>query len=133
MSVVEVQAQLPTDELLRAVDQLSQPELERFVDQILALRAHRRAPTVSPREAELLQMINQGVSIEIQERYDELIGKRKNETLTSEEHKELLQLTGEIERQDAKRVEYLAELARIRKTSLRDLMAQLDIHAPAYA
>ena len=133
MSVVQVQAQLPTDELLKAVGQLSQPELERFVSQILALRAQRQAPTVSQREAELLQTINQGVPAEIQQRYDELIAKRRAETLTSEEYKELLHLTSEIERLAVKRLEYLAELARIRQTSLRDLMAQLGIPAPTYA
>jgi len=133
VSIVQVRAQLPTDELLRAVGQLSQPELERFVDQLLALRAQRRVPAVSQKEADLLHKINQGIPKTIQIRYDELIEKRQAETLTPEEHQEILGLTETIEGLETERLEYLTELAELRNVTLRHLMAQLGIRTPAYA
>ena len=36
MTVIKLEAQLPSDELIKAVEQLDAPELERFVAQVLA-------------------------------------------------------------------------------------------------
>jgi hypothetical protein len=80
---------------------------------------------MSNNEAELLLQINQGLPPEIQQRYQELIAKRRSETLTSDEYSELLRLTGTVESLEAKRVESLAELAIHRKTSITALMEQL--------
>jgi len=133
MPVVQVEAQLPTDELLRAVRQLSQPDLEQFVFQVIALRAQRQAPSLPRAESELLLKINEGVPSDIQKRYNELIAKRQAETLTPDEYEELLRLTQQVERLEVRRVEYLAELARLRGTSLTVLMENLGIRPPAYA
>lgn len=128
-----VQVQLSTEELLKAVSQLSKSDLDRFVQQTLELRAQRSAPSLPRAEAELLQKINQSIPPEIQQRYERLTTKRKAETLTPEEHAELLQLTDGIEHLDAQRITYLTELARLRQTSLSELMEQLGIHPPEYA
>jgi DNA-binding Xre family transcriptional regulator len=69
----------------------------------------------------------------IQKRYDELIAKRQAETLTSAEYQELLQMTEKIERLEVQRVEYIAELAKLRQTSLTELMDSLGISPPQYA
>jgi len=133
MPVVQVEAQLPTDELLKAVGQLSQPDLEQFVFQVIALHAKRQAPSLPRAESELLLKINEGVPFDIQKRYNELIAKRQAETLTPDEYEELLQLTQQVERLEVRRVEYLAELARLRGTSLTALMENLGIRPSAYA
>jgi hypothetical protein len=133
MSTVRIEAQLPTDELLKAVGQLSQPELEQFVFQVIALRAQRKAPSLPRAESELLLKINQGASPDVQKRYGELISKRRAETLTPDEYNELLRLTEQTEALEARRVEYLAELARLRNTTLAALMKDLGIRKPAYA
>jgi len=133
MPIVKVEAQLSTDELLKAAGQLSQTELEQFACQIIALRAQRQAPSLPQSEAELLLKINQGVPSEVQKRYDELVTKRREESLTPDEFDELLHLTNQIEGLEARRVEYLAELARLRQTSLTKLMKDLGIRSPAYA
>ena len=132
MSTIQVEAQLSYNELLKAVEQLSLPELEQFVPQVIALRARHKAPTLPKDEADLLLKINQGMPPDIQKRYDKLITKRRAETLTPDEYSELLRLTDHIEKLEAKRVEYMAELARLRKTSLTALMEELGIR-PAYA
>ena len=133
MPVVQVEAQLPTDELLRAVGQLNQADLEQFVSQVIALRAKRQAPSLPRVESELLLKINEGVPRDIQTRYNELIAKRQTETLTPDEYEELLKLTQEVEKLEVRRVEYLAELARLRGTSLTAVMENLGIRPPAYA
>jgi len=133
MSTIHVEAQLSSDELLKAIRQLSLPELEQFVSQVIALQAQRKAPSLPHAEAELLIKINQGVAFEIQKRYDELIAKRRAETLTPDEHDELLRLTDQIEQLEAHRVECLSKLAHLRRTSLTELMQNLGIRPPAYA
>jgi len=133
MPVIQVEAQVPVAELLKAVGQLSQPDLEQFVSQVIALRAKRQAPSLPQAEAELLLKINQGVPPDIQKRYNELIAKRQAEILTPDEYEELLRLTQQVEKLEARRVEYLAELACLRGTSLTALMENLGIRPPAYA
>lgn len=133
MSTIKVEVQLSSEELLKAVDQLSLPDLEEFVSQVLVLQAQRQASTLSQAEAELLLKINQGIPSDIQKRYEELMAKRQAETLTHEEHGELLQLTEQIEKLQAQRIECLAELAHLRGTSISALMEKLGIQVPTYA
>lgn len=132
MPVVQVETQLSTDDLLKAVGQLSRPELDELTVQIIALRARRQAPSLSQEEAELLRKVNQGLPPEVRERYDELVAKREAESLTRDEYDELLRLTDRIENLEAQRVKYLVELARLRQTSLTKLMEDLGIQPPAY-
>ena len=132
MPTVQVKAKLTSDDLLQAVKQLSQAELEKFVWKIIALQAHRKASGLSKEESELILKINQGVPSDVQERYDELIAKRRAETLSSDEYDELLRLTDQVENLDVKRIEYLKELACIRRKPLNDIMNELHIQTPAY-
>lgn len=93
----------------------------------------RKAPSVPKDEATLLLKINDGVPSDIQERYDELIRKRQAETLTTDEYRELLTLTDQVEKLEAQRVEYLADLARLRGVPLVQLMEALGIQPPTHA
>lgn len=119
--------QLSTDKLLQAVERLSLPELERFVSEVLKLRAKRVAPSISREEGELLTRINSGLPRETQARYRELIKKRREERLTEQEYQELLTLSDEAEQKQAERLEALVELAALRNMSLRELMDALGI------
>jgi len=133
MPTIEVRSRVSLDELLNGVAQLDTPDLERFVAQVLTLRAKRTAPCLPEQEALLLEKINQGLSPEVQQRYDNLTAKRHAETLTAEEHQELLRLIDQIEQADAERARALADLAQLRKKSLTTLMDELGIHPPDYA
>ena len=133
MPTVQVEAQLSADELLQAVQQLSRTELEQFVVQVVTLRAKHQAPSLPKDEAELLQKINQGIPPEFQKRHNELIVKRRAEELTSEEHAELLRISDQVEKLAAQRAEYLSKLACLRKTTITDLMKDIEIQPPAYA
>lgn len=75
----------------------------------------------------MLAKINQGLPVQEARRYQELMVKRRAETLTPEEHEELLRLTDAAEATQAERVRHLAELARIRGTTLDALMEGLGL------
>ncbi|MFB2919107.1 MULTISPECIES: hypothetical protein [Aerosakkonema] len=63
MSTVKVEIQLSSEDLLKAVEQLSQPDLERFVSQVIALQAQRKATKLPANEAELLLKINLDIAV----------------------------------------------------------------------
>jgi hypothetical protein len=77
------------------------------------------------REAILLQKVNQSLPVATQQRFDDLNEKRRDETLTDEEHQELLALIEQIEENDVERVKDLGQLAQWRNVSLSVLMKQL--------
>lgn len=85
------------------------------------------APHLSETEADLLLKINHSLSSITWSRYHDLIAKRQAETLTPEEQQELIALTGRIEAANVQRISYLAELARLRNTTLDALMAALGL------
>jgi len=78
-------------------------------------------------EAELLLRINQGPSETVWRRYHDLSSRRDAESLTSQEHEELIGLSQTIEAADVKRLQYMAELAKLRGVSLRTIREQLGI------
>jgi len=78
-------------------------------------------------ETKLLQEINRSLPPHIQQRYDELTARRREETLTLTEHEELLALIDRIERADAKRMRALTKLAQLRDVSVTALMSKLGI------
>lgn len=120
-------------ELLDGVQRLNTFELEQFTAKVIALQSQRKAPHLTSNETELLLKINQGIPAEIQSRYHTLIEKRESEMLTENEYEALLTLTEAIEKIEAKRSECLAELARLRQTTLPSLMKELGIQSPKYA
>lgn len=124
---------ISSDDLLKAVGQLSKSELEHFALQVIALQAQKKAPSLPRSESELLLKINEGFSENFKKRYNELIEKRRAEILLQKEHNELLRMTREAEKFEAQRVDYLAQLAKIRKTTLSDLMKSLGLQNPKYA
>jgi hypothetical protein len=129
----ELEAQL-REEAARAgldADTFIRNTLEERVRQV---RNYTTAPPhLSRAEAELLQRINVGLPPAVWQRYHELVAKRRAETLTPEEHTVLITLSDQIEAANARRIEHLVELARLRQTSLEALMDQLGIIAPGYA
>lgn len=130
MAFIHLDAQISPDELLKAADQLSETELEEFLKQLLARHAQRRAPSLPASEADLLRAINHGIPAAAHDRYEALIARRQQSTLTSAEYDELLRLSDEIEAVDAARAADLANLARLRGIPLGALLDQLGIRAP---
>lgn len=125
--------EVSTDQLLRAVEQLPQQELDAFVAQVIALRAQRNAPHLSQEETTLLRQINARLAPDLQLRFNELLAKRQAETITPDELQELFQITDQIEQHDAQRLAALNDLARLRQMTTPALMDLLGIQAPDYA
>lgn len=120
------------DELIQAANELDETELDRLLQQIVTLRAQRRANTLPAKEAELLDRINQGIPLDLQVEYQALRVKHEAETLTEAEHEQLIQLSNQIEQLGAQRLEALATLAQLRQVALPTLMGDLGIQAPTY-
>jgi hypothetical protein len=115
------------EQLLKAVAQLPDEEIGRFTEQVIALRARRVAPSLPAEEEILLQRINSAFPADDQQRYDALVAKRLDETLTPDEYDELLRLSDLYEAYDATRIAALSDLAQVRGVPLTDLMSSLDI------
>jgi hypothetical protein len=73
----------------------------------------------------LLQQINIGFSAQTWEEYHALIAKRHAETLTPEEHKQLIQMSDRLEQLNVARIQALIQLATFRNQPLTELMQTL--------
>jgi hypothetical protein len=127
MSTLETEQSPSPQRLLQEVALLSTADLDRFLDQALTLRAVRHAPHLSQEETQLLEKINTGLPEATWQRYDLLHDKRRDGSLTPDEHQELLRLVDVVEIDNAQRIGYLIELARLRQTTLDALMQSLGI------
>ncbi len=133
MVTIPIEAEVSTEQLLRAVAQLPPQEFTAFVTHLLALRAQREGPHLSQVETVLLLQINESIAADARRRFEELVAKRQAETISSGELTELIGLTDDIERRDGQRLAALEALARLRRTLLVALMDSLGISTPAYA
>lgn len=98
------------------------------VQERLAQTSHRHpVPRLSLEEAHLLSHINLGLSSTEWERYHTLVARRQAETLTPDEQTELIALSDRLEEANAQRIGYLAELARVRHTTLDAVMSELGL------
>lgn len=127
---VKSEVKIDIEQLMDGVAQLDTPALENLLSQVSLVLAQRKAPRLPKQESILLQQINAGVSDMIQKRYMELQTKLHHETISADEHQELLALIDRIELVDATHLQALLELAQLRQVSLQELMRQLGIRPP---
>jgi hypothetical protein len=131
MSTIPIE--ISTEQLLQAVERLPADELDAFAARINLLRARREPPRLSEEETALLLQINHaGLDPEQQARFDALVAKRQAETIAAAELQELVELTELSEQRDVERLQALADLARLRGTTVPALMDSLGIRPPAY-
>jgi ERCC4-type nuclease len=120
------------DELLKAANELDEPELDRLIHQVAVLRVSRKSQVLPEEEAQLLQQINQGIPTDLRAQYQVLRAKCEAETLTEPEHHSLIQMSCQIEQLGAQRLEAMATLAQLRQVSLTELMQSLGIQPATY-
>ncbi|MEA5554687.1 STAS/SEC14 domain-containing protein [Anabaena cylindrica UHCC 0172] len=125
MSTVKIEIQLSSEVLLQAVQQLNQLDLEQFISQVMILHTQRKSASLLKEEVELFLTINDDISSETHDYYHKLITTVEEERLTNEEYKELLYLSEQIDKLQAHRLEYLADLARLHGISLTELVQNL--------
>lgn len=123
---------LSAADFVHGIDCLPASELEKVFEHILALRARSKVKNLSAQESQLLQQINQPVPQPLQQRFDQLREKKHSYFLTEAEQQEYLWVIEQIEQCDAERLEYLIDLAKLRRIPLRQLMQDLGIQQPEY-
>jgi len=121
---------LSSEEILSALEKMDAAELEQLVPRVIALTASRRAPHLKPEESALLARINRALPEELKTRLDHLEEKRDEGSVTEAERAELLNLSDKAEQLHAERLGALAELAKLRGTTLPALMEKLGIRFP---
>ena len=134
MVTVEIPSRLTMDDLLAAIDKLPNQALLEFGWRVRALQTKRGLPFVEAADEQaLLQIIaDQRLPEPDQNRLAWLRQKSDEETLTPEEHTELLRYVHHVEQLDLTRIEALIELAQKRGVTLREVIHQLGIE-PNYA
>ena len=78
-------------------------------------------------ESELLLQITQGPAESTWQRYHELAAKRDARTLTPAEHQELIGLSEAIGASEVRRLEQMAQLAKLRGVPLRQIRSELSM------
>jgi hypothetical protein len=129
---------MSVDELLRAVDDLSESDLESLVNRVRSVRAERHPAVLSGPETALLLKINHGLPEELHQAFLALRDRRDAGTITDAENQQLSDLSDRIENLAAdspkerlrQRAEALMELANLRQMPLVKLMADLEISGP---
>ena len=105
-------------------------EINQFISQFLENTFGNESipqPSISAREALLLQQVNLGISPEKWVLYLDLKDKRQKKTLSNLENNQLIELTEEVETANVRRISSLSELAQIRNIPIRTLMEQLGL------
>jgi hypothetical protein len=119
------------NDLLQAAIQLDMPELKDLVVQITAVYQTRQAvPGLD--QAQFLSVVHRKLPPQTQQRWDELLEKRDDASLTTSEYEELLQLTEVVEDLNLQRMTALSQLAQERGVDLRTMMRQLNLPEPVY-
>lgn len=122
--------QIDLEAIVDGLTELDTSELEAFADEVNTLLAQRKAPSLSKEETQLIARINQGIPLEVVERFQQLRDKQSGSSLNSREKEELADLVDKMESQEAKRLEDMITLAGIWKVSVDELRIRLGIQAP---
>jgi hypothetical protein len=122
------QVDLGLDDILTGISELDTKDLEKFMQKIGHLIARRKVAHLPERESQLLMKINKAIPAVLQNRYNYLLSKNREETITTFEHEELLKVIEKVETKNAERLENLIELSRIRNMSMDALMRQLHLN-----
>ena len=82
----------------------------------------------SDREAELLEKAKLNIPKGFWETYDQLVAKRQAETITPSELKSLIKMTDFLEEENARRMPYAIELAKLKNVKLKTMIKRLGVH-----
>ena len=129
MSIL-IQVKPSIEDRLREIAFKKGLKLDQFISQFLENNfadAPALQPSVSAREAVLLQKMNLDITPETWHLYEIFKKKFQEDQLTEAELVQFQDITEEIEIANVNRIEVLAELAQIRNVSLGVVMAQLGI------
>ena len=121
-----------TNAILTGARSMPIAELERLVNQLIAIRTERVAPHLTAEEGGLLTCINQGLPTTDRYRLRELLGRKDDGSITDIEWQELTALTDRLDLIQADQLTALTELGQLRGITLDEVMTQLGIQFPNY-
>jgi hypothetical protein len=124
MSTINLTLSEELDQKLRTEATKQGVEPDRYILNALITNLQPAALT----EASLLNQINTGLSQDAWQSYHALIKKRQAETLTGEEHTQLIELTTRLETLNVQRIQSLMHLATLRSRTLDEVMQDLGIN-----
>ncbi|MGD9562014.1 MAG: hypothetical protein AB7F88_07315 [Pyrinomonadaceae bacterium] len=128
LSIMSVQLEISTDELLDAVVQMPKGEFDLFVRRAKQLRQNGGTEkTLSGTQADLLQKINTVFPPADRDRYAELYTKFKSDGLKETEKRELSALVEKFEKLNARRLKLLAQLAKMRGETVDMVIDQFEL------
>lgn len=133
MSAVETKISPKAEKLLRDVEQLSAADFQAFLTRAVRSRAESQSLHPELSETELVEKAHESLPASLWQEYDGLKAKFKKETLTEDEYSRLLELSDQIEIQNAQRVGYLVALAQRRQMTLDEVMKSVGIPPPGHA
>ncbi len=111
--------EVTTESILSAVVRMPESEVERLF---------KTAKRLKKREADLIEKIkNSDLSSEKKQIYCKLLKNFRAEKITPEEHKQLTEISEELETISAKRIEWLYEISKTRQQPLDEIMKELKI------
>ena len=131
MTVLQLETQVSSEQLLRALETMPLSELRRFAAQVDSILKNRQAPRLPQAEAELLLEINRGLPSAMRNRLDELLATQETGSLSAAEQHELVHLTNQLEEFDARRIRLIGELSKVRNQSVAAVITQFQLSAAA--
>ena len=118
---------MSVDELFKAVDDLSEADLENLMCRARAVRTRRNPSVLSEQETTLLLKINCALPEDVHQEFIALRDRRDAEIITPAENERLSTVSDRIEELAADRAIALVELANVRQVSLIKVMYDLGI------
>jgi hypothetical protein len=116
--------EISTENLLSAIVRMPAKEFERFF---------KNAKQIKDREARLIARLDEfSLSPEKEKLYRKLLKKFRAETIAPEENQKLIDLTDELESLGFERLKCLAEIAKIRRSTLEEVVKDLNIRPQNY-
>lgn len=120
------------EQVLTEIEQLSASQLDWLLPKIVALRATRKGGALPADETRLLLEIQAAIPPDITQRYHQLIALREQGELNSDQSQELATLTQAYERLALMRLQRIADLAELRRTTPSVIVHQFQLALPAH-
>lgn len=116
--------EISTENLLNAVVRMPEKDFERFL---------RNAKQLKDRETKLVNTLeNFDLSAEKKKVYRQLLKKFRAEKISTAEHQQLITLTEELENLNVARIKNIAEIAKLRNSTLKEVIKDLNIKPKSY-
>ncbi len=113
--------------ILRDLEALPFDALNHLIPRIDALRLRKHPQVLSSRETWLLKRVQTGLPAALRQEHERLMNRRDEGTLAASDRKRLNALVAEIDAHQAKHLEWLIELAALRKISVSVLVKRLGL------